>query len=397
MIRLHRVLAEAVIEALAQVFLENRYADRVLEKVLKSNPKWGSRDRGFIASTTYSIVRYYRLYSFVSDKTPGVASDFWHLLAAYWLQQGVDWPGWPELAGMSAEKMKERLILATGQPVVAESYPDWLYTLAGDELGDAWPGIARSLNEEAEVVLRPNTLKTDTETLQKKLATEGIECQLLYPHALILTERKNVYASKAFQQGWFEVQDGSSQCIAPLLEVEPGMRVIDACAGAGGKTLHLAALMQNKGQLIAMDTENYKLEELQRRARRAGAGNIQTRLIESSKTIKRLEGSADRLLLDVPCTGLGVLRRNPDAKWKLQPAFLDEVRGWQSDILERYSRMLKPGGKMVYATCSVLPSENEQQVQRFLANNPSFRLQEQQSILPERGYDGFFMARLVKE
>ena len=163
MIRLHRVLAEAVIEALAQVFLENRYADRVLEKVLKSNPKWGSRDRGFIASTTYSIVRYYRLYSFVSDKTPGVASDFWHLLAAYWLQQGVDWPGWPELAGMSAEKMKERLILATGQPVVAESYPDWLYTLAGDELGD--DRNDREVASTSGAGADDNDIPLDTETL----------------------------------------------------------------------------------------------------------------------------------------------------------------------------------------------------------------------------------------
>ena len=185
--------------------------------------------------------------------------------------------------------------------------------------------------------------------------------------------------------------------IAPFLQVKPGMRVIDACAGAGGKTLHLAALMQNKGRIIALDTEGWKLEELKKRGRRAGVANVETRVIESSKTIKRLEKSADRLLLDVPCSGLGVLKRNPDAKWKLSVEFIDRVKAIQQQILTDYTSMLKPGGLFVYSTCSLFPSENEQQVEKFLkANSNKFELQEQKTILPSDGFDGFFMARMKK-
>jgi 16S rRNA (cytosine967-C5)-methyltransferase len=174
------------------------------------------------------------------------------------------------------------------------------------------------------------------------------------------------------------------------------MRVIDACAGGGGKTLHLTSLMNNKGRIIAMDTEEWKLEELKKRARRAGAGNIEARMIESSKTIKRLEGTADRLLLDVPCSGLGVIKRNPDAKWKLSLEFIERVKELQQHILTDYSTLLKPGGLMVYSTCSILRAENEHQVEKFIAAHPDkFELLNQKSIRPSEGYDGFYMA-LIK-
>ncbi|HMP29465.1 MAG TPA: RNA methyltransferase, partial [Saprospiraceae bacterium] len=149
-----------------------------------------------------------------------------------------------------------------------------------------------------------------------------------------------------------------------------------------------------KGQLIALDIEQWKLEELKKRARRNGAHNIETRLIEA-KTIKRLKHSADRLLLDVPCTGLGTLRRNPDAKWKLEKDFLTKVTQTQSEILQQYSSILRPSGKMVYATCSILPSENEHQVEKFLSNNPTWTLLDQKwTDTPKTGFDGFYMALL---
>lgn len=210
---------------------------------------------------------------------------------------------------------------------------------------------------------------------------------------------KNVFQSEAFKKGMFEVQDYSSQLVAPLLAPEPGMRVVDACAGGGGKTLHLAALMQNRGLIIAMDTLEWKLDALRQRARRAGATNIETRVIENNKVIKRLYGTADRLLLDVPCTGLGVLRRNPDTKWKLSPDQLTELEKTQQTILQSYSPILKPGGRMVYATCSVLPSENSAQVKQFLQSDAGkdFTLLEEHSILPQdEGYDGFYMALLSR-
>ena len=178
------------------------------------------------------------------------------------------------------------------------------------------------------------------------------------------------------------------------------MRVVDTCAGAGGKTLHLSALMDNKGQLIATDIYENKLKELKRRAKRAGAHNIDPRTISSTKVVKKLYGTADRVLIDAPCSGLGVLSRNPDAKWKLQPEFLETIKLTQEQILAQYSRIVKPGGKMVYATCSVLPSENQEQVQKFLASEDgkNFKLSKDRKILSsESGYDGFYMALLERE
>jgi 16S rRNA (cytosine967-C5)-methyltransferase len=174
------------------------------------------------------------------------------------------------------------------------------------------------------------------------------------------------------------------------------MRVIDACAGGGGKSLHIAALMQNKGRIISMDVTQWKLDELKKRARRAGAGNIETRLIEGSKTIKRLESTADRLLLDVPCSGMGVIKRNPDAKWKLNPEFIARTRDLQQKILSEYSGMIKPGGMLVYSTCSILPSENKNQVDTFLAGNKNFEFIKENTIFPSQGFDGFYMALLKR-
>ena len=203
--------------------------------------------------------------------------------------------------------------------------------------------------------------------------------------------------TSAFKEGFFEVQDASSQKIAELLDVKEGMRVVDACAGAGGKTLHIAALMKNKGQIIALDIYEWKLAELKRRAKRAGAFNIEARFIEDNKVIKRLHSTADRLLIDAPCSGLGVLKRNPDSKWKIDEDFINRIKTEQENILQNYSKILKKGGKMVYATCSILPSENGEQVRKFLAENTEFALVKEENIMPSDGYDGFYMALIERK
>jgi 16S rRNA (cytosine967-C5)-methyltransferase len=190
------------------------------------------------------------------------------------------------------------------------------------------------------------------------------------------------------------------ELVAQFLDVKPGMKVVDACAGAGGKTLHLAALMENKGQIIAMDIYANKLKELKRRAKRAGAHNIEMRVIDSTKPIKKLYDKADRVLIDAPCSGLGVLRRNPDAKWKLQPEFIEKIKNTQSEILASYSRMVKPGGQLVYATCSILPSENQEQVEKFLTSDlgKEFTFVKEKKILShESGFDGFYMALIQRK
>jgi 16S rRNA (cytosine967-C5)-methyltransferase len=178
------------------------------------------------------------------------------------------------------------------------------------------------------------------------------------------------------------------------------MRVVDTCAGAGGKTLHLASLMQNKGQLIAMDLYESKLKQLKLRAKRNGAFNIEYRIIDSTKVIKKLHEKADRVLIDAPCSGLGVLKRNPDSKWKLQPEFIENIKKTQREVLENYSKIVKPGGKLVYATCSVLPSENQEQIKHFLSTDAgkNFTFVEDHKILSQNtGFDGFYMALLEKK
>jgi 16S rRNA (cytosine967-C5)-methyltransferase len=267
------------------------------------------------------------------------------------------------------------------------------------ELGKQWNLEAEALNLQAQVIIRANTLKTTKQDLAKALKEKKIDTEPVKgcKDGLYLKERQNLFTLPEFQEGLFEVQDASSQLVAEFLQPEPGMRVIDACAGAGGKSLHIAALMQSKGRLISLDTEEWKLEETKKRARRAGVSNLETRLIEGGKTLKKLQDTADRLLLDVPCSGLGVLKRNPDAKWKLSQLFIDHIKEKQQEIITEYCKMVKVGGKMVYATCSILPSENQEQVQKFLAKNANFTLEEERIVLPsESGFDGFYMARMLR-
>jgi 16S rRNA (cytosine967-C5)-methyltransferase len=395
-VKLYRNLCEAVVNGLEQIFTEKKYADKVIEKILKSNPKWGARDRRFIAETIYDIVRWYRLFIELTDAQE---DDYWRLLAVWCLWNKAEFPDWEELKGVNRKKILERYEILKLKRKVRESIPDWMDEMGEKELGDKWEKELAALNEEANVVLRVNTLKISRNGLQKTLAEEEniiTEAPEAFPDALLLEERQNIFTRQQFKDGLFEVQDGGSQLIASFLQAKPGMRVIDACAGAGGKTLHLAALMQNKGRIIALDTEEWKLEELKKRGRRAGVANVETRVIESSKTIKRLESSADRLLLDVPCSGVGVLKRNPDAKWKLTTEFIDRVKELQQHIITDYSIMLKSGGLMVYSTCSLFPSENENQVATFLENQKGkFELIGQKSIFPSEGFDGFYMA-LIK-
>ena len=392
--KIHRSLAEAVVQNLHFIFNENKYADKVIEKTLKSNPRWGARDRRFIAETTYDIVRWKRLYQAI---TQSGESDFWKWMAVWIVQRDFELADWKEFSTVNRKDIKNRLT-AEYPRAVQQSIPDWLDELGESQIGERWSTELTALNEQAEVVLRANTLKTNRDALAELFTAETIETDTLknFPDALVLRKRQNIFQSQYFKEGLFEVMDAGSQAIAPFLNAKPGDRIIDACAGAGGKTLHLAALMKNKGKIVAMDTEQWKLDELSKRARRAEAFNIETRLIDSGKVIKRLENSANCLLLDVPCSGLGVLRRNPDAKWKLSMEFIQNVNELQKNILQDYCTMVKAGGKLVYSTCSILPMENENVVTDFLEKNSNFKLEEEMRIWPSDGFDGFYMARLKK-
>ena len=402
--RLHRNLCFAVIDGLLLIFNEGEYADKVIQKLLKRDKRWGSRDRGFVAETTYDIVRWKRLYAEIAQiKEPFSRDDAWRLFAVWATLKAIKLPDWKYFEGTPTRKIKGRFDELSKDRKFRESIPDWIDELGVKELGEAkWTKEMAMQNKQANVILRVNTLKTSKSDLKLKLESEGIETTEIegYPYALQLKERANVFTTEAFKEGWFEVQDASSQLVADYLEVKPGMKVVDCCAGAGGKTLHLSALMENKGSIVAMDIYESKLKKLKIRARRDGAHNIDMKVINSTKPIKKLHGKADRLLIDAPCSGLGVLRRNPDSKWKLEPEFIDRIRKTQQDVLQQYSKMVKPQGKMVYATCSVLPSENEAQIKTFLESESGkdFTFVKEKKILAhETGFDGFYMALLEKK
>lgn len=387
------------------IFNEGEYADKVVARALKLDKRWGSNDRKFVAETIYDIVRWKRLYAEIAEvkKFPIERDNVWRMFAVWATLKGYTLPDWKYFEGTPVRRIKGKFDELSKDRKFKESIPDWMDEIGVKELGEEiWTKEIAAQNEQAKVILRVNTLKTTKEKLQSILLESNIETLTLkeYPSALVLKERANVFLTNAFKDGLFEVQDASSQLVAELLDIKPGMRVVDTCAGAGGKSLHIASLLENKGQIIAMDLYESKLKQLKQRAKRNGVHNIETRVIESTKTIKKLHEKADRVLIDAPCSGLGVLKRNPDSKWKLQPEFIDNIRKVQAEVLENYAKIVKPGGKLVYATCSVLPSENQEQVKKFLTTETgkNFTFVVDKKVLAhESGFDGFYMALLERK
>ncbi len=397
---IHRNLLIGIHDALQETFFQDKkYADKVIERLLKANRKWGSQDRQVVSEIFYNIIRWKKRLEYYMGE--GVKpNNVYKLILAYLLWSKTHYKKFEEFDGVKTadilNKLKKGYIPTKA---IEYSIPDWLAETMEKELGPKWEKEMLALNEQAPTVLRTNTLKTSPKELVADLQDEGVPAFTIhgYPDAVQLEEKKNVFLTSAFKDGLFEVQDASSQTIGQLLDPKEGMRVVDACAGAGGKTLHLAALMKNKGQIIALDIFEWKLAELKRRAKRAGAHNIEARFISDSKVIKRLHNTADRLLIDAPCSGLGVLKRNPDSKWKIDQNFIDRIKKEQEQILQDYSKIIKKGGQMIYATCSILPSENNLQVEKFLTKNPNYSLVKEEKIMPSQGYDGFYMALIKRD
>ncbi len=373
----------------------NSRADKSLKNVFRSNNRLSKQERAIVAETSYDIIRRWRWLWACLDQEPSLQpSALERVLRAHSLLQNEE----ISLAWLSPE---DKEILARAKKLheirkLRESVPDWLDELGEKELGQCWDSVLHALNEKPSLVLRANTLKTSRDELALLLKEQGIEtsCVPWAKDALVLSKYVNAFRLQAYHDGFFEVQDAASQRVAEMARVRPGMRVVDACAGAGGKTLHLAALMQNRGRIIAMDTNEGKLLELRKRATREGIDIIETRVIISSKTIKRLKNAADRVIADAPCSGLGSLRRNPDVKWRLQPEQMTRLLALQHQILMSNSCMLQPGGLLLYAVCSVLPSEGEKQIESFLLERSTkFRLVEEKRFWPEiDGFDGFYVA-----
>ena len=376
-----------VLQTLRLIFENNIHCDKALAAVFKQHRV---KDKEPVAHAVHAVLRQWRFLWACRGEEPATNPAS--------LQNVLN--TWERLQGMAAKQGDEDPSLqnqADSLDHVALSVPDWLYTLGFAESSEDWRKDLATMNRPAERVLRVNTLKIDRTRCADHFSRASVISWA--PDALWLHDPIDLYATEEFRQGLVEVQDPASQAVTTLLQVEPGQRVVDACAGAGGKSLYLAALMQNKGRIIALDPSVARLAELRRRARRAGAFIIEARPIESMKSIKRLYDSADRLLLDVPCSGTGALRRNPDLRWRLTPTMLEQLIAKQQQILHNYSRMVKPGGLMLYATCSLLKAEGEAQISRFLESHAgAFSLQKEIRFSPSRdGFDGFYAAVLKRE
>lgn len=360
-IKLHRPLISAVEEALKSIFVDGTNADDTVRHLLVSHRQWGSRDRRWVAETIYDVVRWWRLFTDTTgyDYNKPEAVNWKDIIAICLMRTGVEMSN-PELLEISHENQEVWLDnLNSPKPLEVEtSFPEWLHELALHELGEKWQATARALNNPADVFLRTNTLKTTRESLLKKLSEAGITAQPdeRNPEAIRLEGRVNITTLSAFKNGEFEVQDIASQQVAHHCGVKPKMMIADVCAGAGGKTLHLAALTENKADIIASDLQESRLAILKQRAGQAGATKIKLLPLDQLSTYK---GKCDVVLLDVPCSGTGVIRRQPDTKWKLTPEKLSAYQQAQREIIHQHYNLVKPGGKLVYATCSILSAENE--------------------------------------
>lgn len=396
-------------------------ADKRIDAYFRAHREMGSHDRGYVAEMVYGCLRHKRVLDHLrnaldnSDDSEDTVALYLLLYGGLSLRalQNLDSRGQvPALA-----EVARRLELNTLPHAVRANLPDDWWTRLTVQLGtgDAH-ALANALNQPASVDLRVNTLRAGRDSVQGELARAGFAAALTpySPAGLRRDDRKPLFATEAFKNGRFEIQDEGSQLLSLLVDPQPKERVVDFCAGGGGKTLHLATLMNNGGTLYAFDVHTRRLDQLKIRLRRAGLHNVRSQVIENERDahIKRLRGGIDRVLVDAPCSGSGTLRRNPDIKWR--PLNLDARTVLQRSILAAAATLVKPGGRLVYATCSVLREENENIVEDFLSQHSEFRRVPVNEILAHHGVpltmpgddlrlyphvhgtDGFYGAVLVK-
>lgn len=367
-------------------------ADVVINRYFRERRFIGSKDRGFIAALVYFVIRNRGALMWTAERQ-GFYDARALVLTALVLDRKKSLPDLDKLFDgekFSPERLTEperryaknlsgASLLHPDMPdPVRYGYPAWLETELRASLGSEWKQELAALSEEAPVDLRANTLLATREQVMVALKEEGfvVEEGPLAPDCIRMKERAPVFASNTFKKGWFEMQDAGSQAVCYLLPVEPGQKVVDFCAGAGGKTLALSARMKNKGRIMAWDVSDSRLEQMAERLKRAKADNVQRHVIasETDPFIKRHKGTIDAVLIDAPCTGTGTWRRNPDLKWRMKETDLSEVVAIQAKILDSASRLVKKDGYLLYVTCSLLKSENEKQVERFIRDHPNFRV-----------------------
>ena len=420
--RFHAVAAariQQVQEVLGEMLQWQYPADAVLSRWLRAHPKLGARDRVELADGVFDVLRHLRRYRQFAESGTGPASRRLAILglstifepAKLQLALSADEQAWLE----HVRGLDERGLA----PAVRWSLPDWLAERLGQLEGSE--ALIQALNQPAPLDLRVNSLKAERDAMLQALS-EGPAARFTpqatpySPWGIRLQGRPPVNRWPMFERGEIEVQDEGSQILTALVAPKRGEMIIDYCAGAGGKTLLLGAMMRSTGRLYAFDVSSARLARAKPRFARSGLSNIVPVVIDADndQRVKRLRGKAHRVLVDAPCSGLGTLRRNPDLKWRQHPGSLDELRALQARILRQAAECVMPGGRLVYATCSVLPEENQRQVEAFLAANPDFELLDAGEIIKDRcknltvegpylsmrpdqhGTDGFFAAAMQR-
>ncbi len=365
-------------------------ADAVLSRHFRDHRDIGQRDRAFIAETTYAILRRLRW----ARRLAGENARPRQILLA-WLARGRGW-SLRQFEGLISEEESAWIAGLKGKSVEPESLaeradmPDWLVERLVPALGEAGlMELAQSLNRPAPLDLRANVFKSDRDAALAALVAQGIEAAACRwsPHGIRLAGKPALQRHPLFLDGAVEVQDEGSQLLGFLVQPRRGELVVDFCAGAGGKTLQLGAMMRSTGRLYAFDVSDKRLAKLKPRVARAGLSNVHPVLIDHERDakVKRLAGKADRVLVDAPCSGLGTLRRNPDLKWRQSPESVAEMIAKQGAILESAARLVRPGGRLVYATCSLLAEENDGVVDAFCAAHPEFKPVSASQILAAQG------------
>jgi 16S rRNA (cytosine967-C5)-methyltransferase len=399
----HYNLLIGVINGLEEIFLLNKPAIKVVDKLIDENKKWGARDRKFVSSTIFDTVRWIRKYGYCSNiKELATRKNLWDILGTAIVLKGQIIPNLIEFSNINSKEILKKESEIINNRKINESIPDWLDKIGINDFGESlWNKEVSAFNTRSSLVLRCNTLKTNIKELKNLLKVENIDTVLKkeYPDALFVKEHKKVINLNSYKLGLFEIQDANSQKVATSCNLKPGMTIIDACAGAGGKTIHMASIIKNEGEIIALDPHDSKLKELEKRAKRNGVKIIKTLNTFKSKNISNLIGKADRVLIDAPCSGLGVLKRNPDAKWKMNPEKIKKLINTQQYLINFWSKYIKPGGELIYATCSIFHQENKEQIKIFLDNKvgKKFIIKNEKTYFSHTtGFDGFYIVQLKK-
>jgi 16S rRNA (cytosine967-C5)-methyltransferase len=393
--RLRGAARALALELAAEARAEWGYATDMIAGAFRKHRQLGSSDRRLVAEAVYGLIRWDRRLEAITEDLLGrrrerreplspIARGELKLLI-YELRQGLEVPpeefrrilhADPDLTAITGEEAGLGARTGLEREAVRRSFPSWLLERFVADLGEPEAlALADAMNRRAPLAIRVNTLKISRDDLAARLADEGIVTRPapLSPFGLLLETRVNVFGLASFADGQFEVMDEGSQLVAEAVAPPPGGRVVDACAGAGGKTLALAALLGGQGRILGLDPNGKKLEELRRRARRAGLSSVAARELKGTALPAEARlGAWDRVLVDAPCSGLGTLRRNPEARWRLQPSAVDSFPAQQLSLMVTYAPLVAVGGRLVYATCSVLRSENEQVIERFLAERSDF-------------------------